>query len=155
MANIKVRDIAKKDVKTINKAVVQTERFKDTIVRTKEKSEESVSNDINANEYASNKIKFATNRGVDESVHQFNKQGQKSLMKTKENYQKSKVKIKELKKKIQSKRKVKSTVKNTKTAIKTSKEVAKKQKRLQKKQLKQVKGQHKLQRKLQKNCTGN
>lgn len=126
MANIKVRDIAKKDVKTINKAVVQTERFKDTIVRTKEKSEESVSNDINANEYASNKIKFATNRGVDESVHQFNKQGQKSLMKTKENYQKSKVKIKELKKKIQSKRKVKSTVKNTKTAIKTSKEVAKK-----------------------------
>lgn len=126
MANIKVRDIAKKDVKTINKAVVQTERFKDTIVRTKEKSEESVSNDINANEYASNKIKFATNRGVDEGVHQFNKQGQKSLMKTKENYQKSKVKIKELKKKIQSKRKVKSTVKNTKTAIKTSKEVAKK-----------------------------
>ena len=126
MANIKVRDIAKKDVKTINKAVVQTERFKDTIVRTKEKSEESVSNDINANEYASNKIKFATNRGVDESVHQFNKQGQKSLMKTKENYQKSKAKIKELKKKIQSKRKVKSTVKNTKTAIKTSKEVAKK-----------------------------
>lgn len=126
MANIKVRDIAKKDVKTINKAVVQTERFKDTIVRTKEKSEESVSNDINANEYASNKIKFATNRGVDESVYQFNKQGQKSLMKTKENYQKSKAKIKELKKKIQSKRKVKSTVKNTKTAIKTSKEVAKK-----------------------------
>lgn len=126
MANIKVRDIAKKDVKTINKAVVQTERFKDTIVRTKEKSEESVSNDINANEYASNKIKFATNRGVDESVHQFNKQGQKSLMKTKENYQKSKAKIKELKKKIQSKRKVKSAVKNTKTAIKTSKEVAKK-----------------------------
>ena len=126
MADIKVRDISKKDVKTINKAVVQTERFKDTIVRTKEKSEESVSNDINANEYASNKIKFATNRGVDESVHQFNKQGQKSLMKTKENYQKSKVKIKELKKKIQSKRKVKSTVKNTKTAIKTSKEVAKK-----------------------------
>ena len=126
MANIKVRDIAKKDVKTINKAVVQTERFKDTIVRTKEKSEESVNNDINANEYASNKIKFATNRGVDESVHQFNKQGQKSLMKTKENYQKSKAKIKELKKKIQSKRKVKSAVKNTKTAIKTSKEVAKK-----------------------------
>lgn len=126
MANIKVRDIAKKDVKTINKAVVQTERFKDTIVRTKEKSEESVSNDINANEYASNKIKFATNRGVDESVHQFNKQGQKSLMKTKENYQKLKAKIKELKKKIQSKRKVKSAVKNTKTAIKTSKEVAKK-----------------------------
>lgn len=126
MADIKVKDIAKKGVKTINKAVVQTERFKDNIVRTKEKSEETVSNDINSNEYASNKIKFATDRAFDESVNQFNKQGQKSFMKTKENYQKSKAKIKQLKKKIKDKRKVKSTVKNTKTAIKTSKDVAKK-----------------------------
>lgn len=126
MADIKVKDIAKKGVKTINKAVVQTERFKDNIVRTKEKAEETVSNDINSNEYASNKIKFSTDRAFDESVNQFNKQGQKSFMKTKENYQKSKAKIKQLKKKIKDKRKVKSTVKNTKTAIKTSKEVAKK-----------------------------
>lgn len=126
MADIKVKDIAKKGVKTINKAVVQTERFKDNIVRTKEKAEETVSNDINSNEYASNKIKFATDRAFDESVNQFNKQGQKSFMKTKGNYQKSKAKIKQLKKKIKDKRKVKSTVKNTKTAIKTSKEVAKK-----------------------------
>ena len=126
MADIKVKDIAKKGVKTINKAVVQTERFKDNIVRTKEKAEETVSNDINSNEYASNKIKFATDRAFDESVNQFNKQGQKSFMKTKENYQKSKAKIKQLKKKIKDKRKVKSTVKNTKTAIKASKEVAKK-----------------------------
>ena len=79
---------------------VQTERFKDNIVRTKEKAEETVSNDINSNEYASNKIKFATDRAFDESVNQFNKQGQKSFMKTKENYQKSKAKIKQLKKKI-------------------------------------------------------
>ena len=126
MADIKVKDIAKKGVKTINKAVVQTERFKDNIVRTKEKAEETVSNDINSNEYASNKIKFATDRVFDESVNQFNKQGQKSFMKTKENYQKSKAKIKQLKKKIKDKRKVKSTDKNTKTTIKTSKEVAKK-----------------------------
>ncbi len=126
MADIKVKDIAKKGVKTINKAVVQTERFKDNIVRTKEKAEETVSNDINSNEYASNKIKFATDRVFDENVNQFNKQGQKSFMKTKENYQKSKAKIKQLKKKIKDKRKVKSTVKNTKTTIKTSKEVAKK-----------------------------
>ena len=126
MADIKVKDKKKKGVKTINKAVVQTERFKDNIVRTKEKAEETVSNDINSNEYASNKIKFATDRAFDESVNQFNKQGQKSFMKTKENYQKSKAKIKQLKKKIKDKRKVKSTVRNTKTAIKTSKEVAKK-----------------------------
>ena len=126
MADIKVKDIAKKGVKTINKAVVQTERFKDNIVRTKEKAEETVSNDINSNEYASNKIKFATDRVFDESVNQFYKQVQKSFMKTIYNYQKSKSNIKQFKKKIKDKRKVKSTVKNTKTTIKTSKEVAKK-----------------------------
>lgn len=124
MANIKVKDVAKKSIKTLNKAAIQTERFKDTIVRTKEKAEESVSDDINSVEYASNKIKFATNRTVDEGIHQFNKQGQKSLMKTKENYQKTKVKIKAFKEKMK-KGNVKSTIKNTKNTIKTSKQVAK------------------------------
>ena len=124
MANIKVKDVAKKSIKTINKTAIQTERFKDTIVRTKEKAEESVSDDINSVEYASNKIKFATNRTVDEGIHQFNKQGQKSLMKTKENYQKTKVKIKAFKEKMK-KGNVKSTIKNTKNTIKTSKQVAK------------------------------
>ena len=136
MADIKVKDIAKKSVKTLNKAVVQTERFKDTIVRTKEKAEESVSNDITSEEYATNKIKFATNRGIDEGVNQFNKQGKKSLMKTKENYQKSKDKIKQLKNKLQTKNKVKSTSKNTKTTIKTSKEVAKKAEKTAKESIK-------------------
>lgn len=124
MANIKVKDVAKKSIKTINKTAIQTERFKDTIVRTKEKAEESVSDDINSVEYASNKIKFATNRTVDEGIHQFNKQGQKSLMKTKENYQKTKVKIKAFKEKMK-KGNVKSTIKNAKNTIKTSKQVAK------------------------------
>ena len=124
MANIKVKDVAQKGIKTLNKAAIQTERFKDTIVRTKEKAEESVSDDINSVEYASNKIKFATNRAVDEGIHQFNKQGQKSLMKTKENYQKTKVKIKAFKEKMK-KGNVKSTIKNTKNTIKTSKQVAK------------------------------
>ena len=124
MANIKVKDVAKKSIKTINKTAIQTERFKDTIVRTKEKAEESVSDDINSVEYASNKIKFATNRTVDEGIHQLNKQGQKSLMKTKENYQKAKVKIKAFKEKMK-KGNVKSTIKNTKNTIKTSKQVAK------------------------------
>ena len=124
MANIKVKDVAQKGIKTLNKAAIQTERFKDAIVRTKEKAEESVSDDINSVEYASNKIKFATNRTVDEGIHQLNKQGQKSLMKTKENYQKTKVKIKAFKEKMK-KGNVKSTIKNTKNTIKTSKQVAK------------------------------
>ena len=124
MANIKVKDVAQKGIKTLNKAAIQTERFKDAIVRTKEKAEESVSDDINSVEYASNKIKYATNRRVEEGIHQLNKQGQKSLMKTKENYQKAKVKIKAFKEKMK-KGNVKSTIKNTKNTIKTSKQVAK------------------------------
>ncbi len=136
MADIKVRDIKDKSVKTINKAVVQTERFKDTIVRTKEKAEETASSDTNANEYASNKISFATNRAVDESVYRFNKQGQKSLMKTKENYQKSKIKIKAFKNKLQTKKNAKNTIKNTKTTIKTSKQVAKKTQKVAKEYVK-------------------
>ena len=118
MANIKVKDVAQKGIKTLNKAAIQTERFKDAIVRTKEKAEESVSDDINSVEYASNKIKFATNRTVDEGIHQFNKQGQKSMMKTKGNYQKTKVKIKAFKEKMK-KGNVKSTIKNTKNTITT------------------------------------
>lgn len=129
MANIKVKDVAQKSIKTINKAAIQTERFKDAIVRTKEKAEESVSSDINSVEYASNKIKFATNRTVDEGIHQFNKQGQKSLMKTKENYQKTKVKIKAFKERLQKGSKFKSTIKNTKNTIKTSNQVARKAKK--------------------------
>lgn len=129
MANIKVKDVAQKSIKTINKAAIQTERFKDTIVRTKEKAEESVSSDINSVEYASNKIKFATNRTVDEGIHQFNKQGQKSLMKTKENYQKTKEKIKAFKERLQKGSKFKSTIKNTKNTIKTSNQVATKAKK--------------------------
>ena len=55
----------------------------------KEKAEESVSDDINSVEYASNKIKFATNRTVDEGIHQLNKQGQKSLALSGEEFYKS------------------------------------------------------------------
>ena len=99
MADIKVRDVAKKGVKTINKAVVQTERFKDTIVHTKERAENATNEDGNINEYGSSKISFVSNRTVDESVHQFNKQGKKSLIQTKDNIQKSKIKIKAFKEK--------------------------------------------------------
>ena len=125
MADIKVKETLKKGVKTIDKAVVQTERFKDTIVRTKEKAEEQVSSNESSVEYASNKVNFAVNRGVDEGVHYGNKEGQKALLKTKENYQKGKVKIKKLNHKLKESRNVSKGVKQTKNAVKTSKEVAK------------------------------
>ena len=134
MADIKVRDVAKKTVKAIDKSAIATERFKDTIVHTKERAENATNEDGNINEYGSSKIGFVSNRTVDESVHQFNKQGKKSLIQTKDNIQKSKIKIKAFKEKRLAKKTIKGTtkgaVKNTKTAIKTSKEVAKNTKRV-------------------------
>lgn len=134
MADIKVKDVAKKTVKAIDKSAIAAERFKDTIVHTKEKAENATNEDGNINEYGSSKINFVSNRTVDESVHQFNKQGKKSLIQTKDNIQKSKIKIKAFKEKRLAKKTIKSTTKgvakNTKTAIKTSKEVAKNTKRV-------------------------
>ena len=46
MADIKVRDIAKKGIKTINKGVVATEKFKDNIVEIKEKTDNATKKKI-------------------------------------------------------------------------------------------------------------
>lgn len=127
MADIKVRDIAKKGIKTINKGVVATEKFKDNIVEIKEKTDNATNQkEDNVNEYGSNRINTITAISVNKGVNEFNKQGQKSLIRTKENLQKSKIKIKAFKEKRLAKKTMKNTTKNTKTAIKTSKEVVKK-----------------------------
>ena len=87
MADIKTK--VRGTVKTIDKTVNTSARIKSNIVSTKDKLENTYNQEgENEIEYASNKIKFATDRAFDESVNQFNKQGQKSFMKTKENYQK-------------------------------------------------------------------
>lgn len=140
MADIKIREMAKKTVKTLDKGAIATERFKDTIVHTKEKAENTTSNDSNIVEDGSNKINFVANRTVDETLYHFNKIGKKSLRNTKDNIIKTKVKIKNIKDKIQAQKvkKVasKSTSKATKTAIKTSKEVAKTTKKVAKESVK-------------------
>lgn len=125
MADIKVRDIAKKEIKTINKGVVATQKLKDNIVEVKEKTNSATQKEDNINEYGSNKINNITAFSVDKGAKEFNKQGEKAFVRTKENLQKSKIKIKAFKKKRLAKKTAKNTAKNTKTAIKTSKEVAK------------------------------
>ena len=136
MADIKVRDVAKKTVKAIDKGAIATERFKDTIVHTKEKAENTVANDGNIVEDGSEKIKFATNRTVDEVIYRTNQIGKKSLAKTKDNFIKSKIKIKAFKNKMASKKAQKTVGKTTKTAIKTSKSVAKNSKQVAKQSVK-------------------
>lgn len=132
MADIKLKEVGKKTVKTLDKSVIATERFKDTIVHTKEKAENTQSNDSNVIEDGSNKITYVANRTVDETLYQFNKYGKKAVVETKDNIVKTKVKIKNIKDKLLAQKNKKVAQKTTKTAIKTSKEVAKTTKKVAK-----------------------
>ncbi|MEF2663361.1 MAG: hypothetical protein U0M92_03475 [Bacilli bacterium] len=153
MANIKTKDSKPKTIKTLNKAVVSTEKIKDNIVSTKDKvNENSQKNQDDSNnvEYGSNKITGASSITASTTTYQFNKQGKKSLIETKDNIIKSKVKIKDFKDKQMAKRLEKQVVKNGKgtiktgkntiksgkTAIKTSKEVVQKTQKIAKETIK-------------------
>ena len=136
MADIKVKEVGKKTIKTLDKGVIATERLKDTIVHTKEKAENIQSNDSNIVEDGSNKITFVANRTVDETVYHFNKYGKKAVVDTKNNVIKTKVKIKNIKDKLLAQKNKKVVTKGTKTAIKTGKSVAKKTEKVAKESVK-------------------
>ena len=136
MADIKVKEVRKKTIKTLDKGVIATERLKDTIVHTKEKAESTQSNDSNIIEDGSNKITFVANRTVDETVYHFNKYGKKAVVDTKDNVIKTKVKIKNIKDKLLAQKNKKVATKGTKTAIKTGKSVAKKTEKVAKESVK-------------------
>lgn len=136
MADIKVKEVGKKTIKTLDKGIIATERLKDTIVHTKEKAESTQSNDSNIIEDGSNKITFVANRTVDETVYHFNKYGKKAVVDTKDNVIKTKVKIKNIKDKLLAQKNKKVATKGTKTAIKTGKSVAKKTEKVEKESVK-------------------
>lgn len=136
MANIKVKEVGKKTIKTLDKGVIATERLKDTIVHIKEKAESTQSNDSNIIEDGSNKITFVASRTVDEMVYHFNKYGKKAVVDTKNNVIKTKVKIKNIKDKLLAQKNKKVATKETKTAIKTGKSVAKKTEKVAKESVK-------------------
>ena len=125
MADIKVKEVGKKTIKTLDKGVIATERLKDTIVHKKEKAENTQFNDSNIIEDGSNKIIFVANRTVDETIYHFNKYGKKAVVDTKNNVIKTKVKIKNIKDKLLAQKNKKVATKGTKTAIKTGKSIAK------------------------------
>lgn len=98
MAKIKTRDAVKGTIKTIDKAAIAAERMKSAYAKTKEKAEQGYyADESSATEYASDKMSYAADRIKDESIHQFNKQGQKSVRVTKDNIVKAKDKIADFK----------------------------------------------------------
>jgi len=100
MANIKTKDAVKGTIKTIDKAAVASERMKATYAKTKDKAEQGYyADESSATEYAADRVSYASERVTEEGVHQFNKQGQKSVQTTQESIGKAKEKIADFKQK--------------------------------------------------------
>ena len=100
MADIKTRDAVKGTIKTIDKAAVASERMKSAYAKTKDKAEQGYyADEGSATEYAADRVSCASERVTEEGVHQFNKQGQKSIQTTQENIGKTKDKIADFKQK--------------------------------------------------------
>lgn len=100
MADIKTRDAIKGTIKTIDKAAIASERMKSAYAKTKDKAEQGYhADESSATEYAADKLSYGADRIKDEGVHQFNKQGQKSVQTTKENIGKAKDKVSDFKQK--------------------------------------------------------
>ena len=98
MADIKTRDAVKGTIKTLDKAAIAGERMKSAYAKTKDKAEQGYYAEENSpTEYAADKFSHASGRIKDEGIHQFNKQGQKSVQTTRENIGKAKDKIAEFK----------------------------------------------------------
>lgn len=100
MADIKTRDAVKGTIKTIDKAAVASERMKSAYAKTKDKAEQGYyADESSATEYAADRVSCASERVTEEGVHQFNKQGQKSIQTTQESIGKTKDKIADFKQK--------------------------------------------------------
>ena len=98
MADIKTRDAVKGTIKTLDKAAIAGERIKSAYAKTKDKAEQGYyAEEKSPTEYASDKVSRASGRIKDEGIHQFNKQGQRSVKTTKENIGRAKDKIAEFK----------------------------------------------------------
>lgn len=84
MPDIKTRDLVKGTIKTLDKAVVTSERMKQAYIQTKDKSTESVSSqDYSPEEYASTKIEGTVESTIRETTHQSVNLGKKAMNRTK------------------------------------------------------------------------
>ena len=119
MSDIKTKDLKPRTVKSLDKTIAWTERIKDPIVYTNEKSKDAVNGDENLVDYGSNKIKYVSNRAKDESIYAT----KKGVTKTKDvaikKYQKKKLS------KVTKGDKVSKTIKTSKNTAKKAEKAAK------------------------------
>lgn len=124
MADIKTKDLNKKDIKVLNKAVVGTEKLKDNLVVTKQKIDNDINTKDSVYESGSDTIIGTSEYISNKVVRETPKIGNKNVNITKDNIAKSKVKLKAIKEK-HNLRKASKKVKGAGKGIKDSKKVAK------------------------------
>lgn len=124
MADIKTKDLNKKDIKVLNKAVVGTEKLKDNLVVTKQKIDNDINTKDSVYESGSDTIIGTSEYISTKVVKETPKIGNKNVNITKDNIAKSKVKLKAIKEK-HNLRKASKKVKGAGKGIKDSKKVAK------------------------------
>ena len=96
MPKIKTKETIKGTIKAIDKTAIAEQRIRSGYSKTKEKLEEQTSkNESSPEEYAVSKIENAQSSAIREASHKLNKEGQKAVTETKENYYKIKNKLSE------------------------------------------------------------
>ena len=124
MADIKIKQKSDIKIKKLDKAEIFTQKLKSNLVDVKEKSN-NISNkeDDTPTEYGADKISNTTRTITNKGINNFNRYGQKSVRKTKQNIDFAKEKIK---KKIQNRdikkraKEIKGITEKTNRTIKTA-----------------------------------
>ena len=128
MPDIKVKQIANKIIKTLNKETIIVQKTKDNLVEIKDKVNNITDND---NNYQTDKLLTTSKGVVGSSLVKFNKKGKEAVIETKDNIKKSPDKVKQIKTKIKdvkNKRQIKKTTKIVKNKIKVSSSIKKPEK---------------------------
>ncbi len=123
MADIKIKEKKKGTVKTLNKAIVNTEKVKDKSIQMKNKvSEAYKETNENGTNYAINRISRQTKRTPDD-IRRLNRIGKRNFKKTVENTQKTVDRIRKIKSRNKTRKSIKQvrkTAKATKKTVKTA-----------------------------------
>lgn len=123
MADIKIKEKKKGTVKTLNKAIVNTEKVKDKSIQMKNKvSEAYEETNENGTNYAINRISRQTKRTPDD-IRRLNRIGKRNFKKTVENTQKTVDRIRKIKSRNKTRKSIKQvrkTAKATKKTVKTA-----------------------------------
>lgn len=106
MADIKIKETAKTVIKTAEKAGIVSDKVKEAGIKTKDGLNEAAENKSGPPEqYAVDKVQEKTKSAADTAAYAFNRQGRKSVGKTKDNIQKAKSTLEEVRERRAAKKK--------------------------------------------------